>query len=38
MSTVADTQRVDASPEASNPQGGTQGIADALDEIFDPTR
>lgn len=38
VSTFTDTPQLDASPEASNPRGGTQGIADALDEIFDPTR
>jgi diguanylate cyclase (GGDEF)-like protein len=38
VSTFTDTPWLDASPEASNPKAGTQGIAGALDEIFDPTR
>ncbi|MBX9629153.1 MAG: GGDEF domain-containing protein [Burkholderiales bacterium] len=38
VSTFTDTPWLDASTEASNPKGGTQGVAAAIDEIFDPTR
>jgi predicted signal transduction protein with EAL and GGDEF domain len=38
VSTFTDTPWLDASAETSDPKGSAQGIARALDEIFDPTR
>lgn len=38
VSTFTDTPWLDASPEASDPKGGTLGVAGAMNEIFDPTR